>query len=381
MKNNRKILSLILAFTLGVSTPITVNATESVTYTVLTENTLSEIINYAKSIAPSMLIEYFVCNLDSYINDASYTLGNPINIQEFESINRIYHFPIMENGNIFAILSIYDENGSYSSQIEANLMAEQLKNLQDNDTLTNVKFNSNENGFFAIVQEEIIPLTPDSEIIENPISINALTSSDDSSEAQLVQIDICSPICTIEINEEMLYSNITISRAVSSKVLNVKSVPQTDDGTFSGTQMGWCGAAVTAALINYKKGTTLTAKSVTIEALGAANNTGLTNNQVIAVAKKHGLSPLSGEPFNYSSVQLQITANQPIYMQMQRTKSDNTKSYHALGLIGYSSTKYTVINPWYQNSFTIDKKDTGTDVTYITGDRTYKWYKTIYNWK
>ncbi len=49
MKNNRKILSLILVLILSLSTPITVNATESIADTVLTENTPIEIINYAKS--------------------------------------------------------------------------------------------------------------------------------------------------------------------------------------------------------------------------------------------------------------------------------------------------------------------------------------------
>lgn len=67
-------------------------------------------------------------------------------------------------------------------------------------------------------------------------------------------------------------------------------------------------------------------------------------------------------------------------MQMQR-KSDEGKKYHALTLIGYSSSKYTVLNPWQSSSITLTKKDSGSDVTYVTGTRTYKWYTSIYNWK
>ena len=141
-----------------------------------------------------------------------------------------------------------------------------------------------------------------------------------------------------------------------------------------------CGAAVTAAIINYKKGTSLTAKSVTIEALGSALDQGITNAQVVSVGKNHGLAPKSGNPLSYSSVKTEINGNRPVYMQMQRTENGE-KKYHALGLIGYSSTKYTIINPWYQNSLTIDKKNTGSDVTYVTGTRIYKWYKSVYNWK
>lgn len=51
-----------------------------------------------------------------------------------------------------------------------------------------------------------------------------------------------------------------------------------------------------------------------------------------------------------------------------------------IGFNGYSSTKYTIINPWYSYSLTVDKKDSGSSVTYVTGTRTYKWYKSVYNW-
>ena len=99
-----------------------------------------------------------------------------------------------------------------------------------------------------------------------------------------------------------------------------------------------------------------------------------------SIAKNHGLSPKSGNPLSYSSVKTEINGYRPIYMQMQR-KSDEGKKYHALTLIGYSSSKYTVLNPWQSSSITLTKKDSGSDVTYVTGTRTYKWYTSIYNWK
>lgn len=341
----------------------------------------NEIVNYAEENSASLLETYLAYDNNENINDNLYTLGSPINVQEYNGENRIYNFPLMKNGKIFAMLSIYDDNGKYTSHIEENMMAHQLRSMQDAGTLNDIKFYSDENGFYAINENEseAIPLTPDSKTanLSNSLIENAIDE-----QYHLIESDICSPITTINMNsKETEIDNNIESQATTAKTLNVKSIPQTDDGTFTGTQKEWCGAAVTAAIINYKKGTSLSAKSVTIEALGSAKNAGMTNKQVIAVANNHGLSPNSGNPLSYSSVKSQINANQPIYMQMQRTKSDGSKGYHALGLIGYSSTKFTLINPWYEKSFTVDKKDTGSDVTYITGDRTYKWYTSVYNWK
>lgn len=71
----------------------------------------------------------------------------------------------MENGEIFAMLTIYDENGEYYTQFEENLMAEKLNKLQ-NVSFQNspISLVSNEVGFFAVVNDYIEPLTPDSEV-------------------------------------------------------------------------------------------------------------------------------------------------------------------------------------------------------------------------
>lgn len=335
---------------------------------VVTEETSQEILEYAKNEFP----QFLRAHLDSNGIDAEgkqYILGYPINIQESGGTNRIYHFPVMENGEIFAILTIYDDDGEYYAQFEENLMAEKLNELQNMSSRTSaISLISNGSGFFAAVNDCIEPLTPDSEVED--VVTASLTSGNDAENV----VNLTDELSAVTGN------NIQLRETSNPSPLGVVCVPQTDDGTFEGTQKEWCGAAAAAAIINYKKGTSLTAKDVTIEALGSAKNEGLTNAEVISVAKKHDLSPTSGNPLSYSSVQTEINGKRPIFMQMQRS-SDEGKKYHALTLIGYSSTEYTVLNPWQSSSITLTKKDAGSDVTYVTGTRTYKWHKSIYNWK
>ena len=364
----KKIISGILSLTLilGVCSISAFAAENTSGCYVVTEETPEEILEYAKEEFPEFLSHHLSSN-GINAGEAQYTLGYPINIQESDGTNRIYDFPVMENGEIFAMLTIYDENGEYYTQLDENLMAEKLNELQNVSSQSSpISLVSNNAGFFAVVNDFVEPLTPDSEI-ENTVSL-----MNESITGNIVNIT--------NVLSETDGNSISLMESSNPSPLGVVCVPQTDDGTFNGTQKEWCGAAVTAAIISYKKGPSLTAKGVTKEALGSAKNEGLTNSEVISVAKNHGLSPKSGNPLSYSSVKTEINGYRPIYMQMQR-KSDEGKKYHALTLIGYSSSKYTVLNPWQSSSITLTKKDSGSDVTYVTGTRTYKWYTSIYNWK
>lgn len=288
--NFKKIISGILSITLilGVCS-IPAFAAETTQNTtgcyVFTEETPEEILEYAQNEFPEFLSHHLSCNgIDS--GEVQYTLGYPINIQEFDGPNRIYDFPVMENGEIFAMLTIYDENGEYYTQFEENLMAKKLNELQNVSSQSSqsspISLVSNNAGFFAVINDCVEPLTPDSEV-ENTVSLMNESITDNV-------VNITNALSTTDGN------SISLMESSNPSPLGVVCVPQTDDGTFSGTQKEWCGAAVAAAIINYKKGTSLTAKDVTKEALGSAKNEGLTNSEVISVAKNHGLSPKSGNP-------------------------------------------------------------------------------------
>lgn len=334
---------------------------------VVTEQAPAEILDYAKSVFPKFLTAHLTSNaIDT--SGQRFSLGYPIVLVEFEGVNHIYDFPVMRNDEIFAILTIYDDNGSYCVQLEENLMAEKLNDLQKVSSLTSpIVMCSEQSGLFALVNGNVEPLTPDSDMrtFEGIMPM-------DSFSAEVV-VDIKKVLVTSNENGIM-------PLATDSRLLGVMPVPQTDDGTFSGTQMNWCGAAVTASIINYIKYTKLTAKMVTIQALGSAKDEGLTLSNVIAVAHDYALDAKESAPLSYTSVKAEIDGIRPIYMRMQRSTTDG-KVYHALCLVGYSPSLYTVLNPWYNYRLTLDKKDSGSNVTYITGDRTYTWYKSVYNWR
>lgn len=359
--------ALVAAFALNLGGLVAFAEENSGCY-VVTEQTPDEIVDYAKGEFSEFLYAHLSSNGIS-AEGKQFTLGSPINLQETGSINRIYDFPVMCDGEIFAILTIYDDGGEYYTQFEQNLMADKLDELQSQSSKSNpIVLASDGDGLFAVLNGNAVSLVPDVDDNSLDETLVLSTLADDG-----IVVDVKD---VLAVADEMGIMTMDTSNPIP---LGVKSVPQTDDGTFSGTEKKWCGAAVTAAIINYKKGTSLTAKDVTIEALGSDKDEGITNDQVVEVAKKHDLSPKTGDPLSYSSVQTQINAYRPIFMQMQRS-TDEGKKYHALALIGYSSTKYTIINPWYSNSLTIDKKDSGSNVIYVTGTRTYKWYKSVYNW-
>ena len=375
----KKLLCFFLSLTIVLLIPSTAFASEekiNIEGEVLTESTSKEVLDLAKEKICGLLKDHINGRI---IDDHSYILGQPINLKNADNSSRIYDFPILRDGKIFAIFTILEENGDYSFQIEENMMARQLQSMKEEGLLEKVLFLSNRDGFFAVSGDVVIPLTPDSEL-HSRLESKALKSmiSSKKNDESLVHINITDPIAIIPVFNNVLKP---ITTYPSARILPVSSVPQTDDGTFGGTIMNWCGAAVTASIINYKTGTSLTAKRITIEALGSAQNAGLTNTQVINVANRHRLYPVADNPLNFPTVKSQISSEQPIFMQMQRVTSDGSFAYHALCLIGYSTTSYTIINPWYMSSFTISKKDKGTDVKYVTGTRTYTWHKSIYNWR
>lgn len=386
----KKILSILLAALMVASMPIGVFAAEEPSISggeVLTVQTPENIIEIAQKEVVTMLASHLEAEailnakdgeLDRSVYEHEYSLGNPISVQELGGTNRLYEFPVMMDGRFYAIFIVHYYKDDYNFQLGDYMMADQLQKIKDQGSLQDVEFSSSEDGFFAIAGGTFYPLTPDSILPDNRSAANSEEGIKNvTGDYDTVAVNISDSLMVIPVSASVLDE-----RATTSKVLSVASVPQTDDGTFTGTQKNWCGAAVTAAIINYKKNKSLTAKSVTIDALGSAKNEGITNSQVVSVANKYKLYPSAGNPLSYSSVQTQINADQPIYMQMQRTADGGEKVYHALGLIGYSSSDYTVINPWNKDSYTIKKKDSGSDVTYdAPGGKTYTWYKSVSGWK
>lgn len=372
----KKIVSLLLAAIICVTTMATPTVFAQTSNNQNTTNVLyatssevpEELLDYAAEIFPDIMRSHLLNNNIYEFNN--FYLGLPVKVTEYSnSQNTIYHFAVIANGKVFATLSIYDDGVSYCGQLAEDMMAEKLNDMMEEATaLSPIVFFSNEDGFYALVNNRIENMIP---------GITNDTTVPNSIQTRVFSENVVDMLQTTNISYDF---NGSVPFEISNP-LNVKSVAQTADGKFTSTQKNWCGAAVTAALTNYVKSKSLTAKSVTTSILGSAKDEGVTNSQIISYVKdNHSMTVSDVNPMSYTSVKTEINAGRPIYMQMQRTEGTE-KHYHALGLIGYSSTLYTVINPWYDSSFTITKQDTGTSVKYITGDRTYKWYKTIKGWK
>ena len=110
-------------------------------------------------------------------------------------------------------------------------------------------------------------------------------------------------------------------------MLNVKPVAQTADRKFSSPTKKWCGEAITAAIINYKRNTSFTARDIVLEVYGTEKNDGLTNNQVINIGNNYGFNLKKGTPLSFKNVKKEINNNRPIYMQMKRITENGKKVY------------------------------------------------------
>lgn len=343
---------------------------------VFTLETPRNIKEYAARVFPDFFNDYMIANDKDFTGEVI-SLGSPINVKEADSENRIYHFPVMQGGTFVMMLSVYSvpfDDGTYPTQLMPNRILKSLSKLKGQSSIERpIEFISDENGLHGEINTSMVG-TENNEI--------KMRGSQQNSEEQMKIVDVTAPVTEIVMRSA---DNVAETRSgYGNPLTGIYSVAQTVDGTFNYTgtnTRNWCGAAMTASIINYKCGKSLTAKDITKAALGSAIDAGISNKQIIDIAGKYDLSPTSGNPLSYTSVKTEINAGRPIYMQMQRPEGTE-KKYHALTLIGYDSTTYTVLNPWFEDAYTIAKNNDGSKVTYFDedGERTYTWYTSIYNW-
>ena len=418
----KKITSVIIMYLLVLTLSSTSFAHEeqNVSGQVLTEETPMSVINYAKAEISDSLATQLGATHEDYSHH-SYTLGQPMNTQETGNTNRLYYFPVMRDGEIFATFIIIDDHGDYTSQLEEGMMAEQLQKMNDRDELEDVMLISNEDGFFAVNDTKIVPLDPSSKADKKETPENLINSSETSTDKdELISKDITDSLYDIPLNKTIMNENALISteksayltlsnktsgtknlnvqdsrlsllanKAVNTAqkkeitMLNVKPVAQTVDGKFTSPQKNWCGEAITAAIINYKRKTSLTARDIVLKVYECEKNKGLTNNQVISIGNQYGFQLKLGKPLPFQNIKKEINNSRPIYMQMKRIDENGKKYYHAISLIGYNAAKsrYTIINPWQQKTTTIERRNVASDITLSNKNEIYKWHKSIYNWK
>lgn len=384
-KNFKKITTLVMGIIVGLSI-VTSNLAYAKdetynNYEIFTKKTPDRILNYVKIEAPKWLNDYIV-EAPQY----NYSLGYPINIKECDGDNRIYHFPVMRDGKIFSTLTLYDDDGKYLMQLSEDKIAKELQKMQESETLKNVNIISNEEGLFLENENGIISVSPG--VVMDDINSFDKSLFNDKDMESVEGVNITDALLTL--GSDIKYKNDDISglelfenppKNYKSRILPVKSVPQTENGKFDGTQRSWCAAAITAAIINYKKNVSLTAKDIVKEYFGEVVDKGLTNNQVISVAKTHSIFPREASSIDGTTIKGEIDNSKPIFLRMGRKKKDGEKGYHALALVGYyRKHNYFLINPWYKDQIKIKYSDNSKDISYVAPNRTYKCLDVIYSW-
>lgn len=138
----------------------------------------------------------------------------------------------------------------------------------------------------------------------------------------------------------------------------------------------WCAAYVTAALIRTVQGVSLSASTIT-KYYGLNKNEGLSHGQAIDYAQAmYAMQPLYYESaLSRNQVIDEIDHSCPIYASMRH----NSTISHAVAICGYTSTKYTIWNPWYVDYETFSSST----LTYVpsTSTKSFYWNATIYNWQ
>lgn len=283
-------------------------------------------------------------------------LGSPFTIQPQSLDTVVYYFPIISDGTIIGTFRIYkDTSTNEYVGIMSKFLADELSSL-DTISSTPALLFMDEGNIMVSIGDKVDVLmhdphgTPPSNRELPPIELSA--------------VDPMIPLDTISTSELSIPFSI-------SKYLNLDLIETQGDEE-------WCFAYAASSIIRYVNGTT-TPKALDVMKIFYLNpkpENMLSVYNVVGAGAAYGLNPIYAT--RCVPAFSEIDANRPVFIRCQRTSETGSKKYHALVIRGYniSTNVYSIWNPWnsYYESISISTNQ------YITGDRTYTWIETIYNW-
>lgn len=371
MKRN-KILSLAIVTSLFVSSlgfSGTVYAKDVVTsVNLLTEASPKEADDFALSEFPKQL-EAIASDPGSYGFDAAQLsglkLGKAFNVYQYKDGNissiKGYSYPVLFGDKIEGILSVVKNvDGDYTASLSKSF-ADKLNDLTgDNFALINIKGN-----IFAVNAKKSILL------YKHHSKKN--TSEAAPSSSQLQNIDKAvkkeAPKSVNVKAPTAVSNNLSAKAAVSKKILPVSIVLQ--------GQHPWCWAATCAALINYHKGTSLTAPTVVRYIYGSLVDEGGSMDQINQVYQHWGLNPVEYDnPLTYSNVVSLINSNDPINSLMYYSDGYDTEG-HSMSIVGYSGKTYKMIDPNEDYYVSVTATTSGSNVEYNLNGEDFVWTYTV----
>ncbi|MFM1552197.1 papain-like cysteine protease family protein [Helcococcus ovis] len=332
IKNSlKKILSLILIFSIiffniSIGKVIAIENDDNKSY-IITENIEYDIKKYAESIFQKHLIALIDAQ-EIKGNVSDYILGTPFKIYNVIKNTNSTCFPIIRNSKIVLILEVYGDKFNYLSSLSKSF-SENLEILLKNMQLKSKEFILLTDGINlkAYDGENNIKLY---EIYENEHNEKFLSKNDSvdlKNKNKLSLTDLTKKMNThnVGINNISMFNynprDISLFSSISpyeGKTLNVKGV---DQGNHP-----WCWAATTAAMINYYKNYSLTAKRIA-EYVFPNNPEQGGNWANMKKAYNHwGLYPTHKGVIGFNTVAWNIDRNKPMHIRLKG---------HSVGLIGY----------------------------------------------
>lgn len=393
MIKSKKILSLFVFCSFSISCvilPRTANAQantqNSTSIKITTSSVSNEIDTYAQNEFYKQLASISV-NPEQYgfksseVNNlqlghafAVYNLNN-----DSLSTMKGYYYPVLYNNIIKGIFSVQkNSNGEFTSTLTKSF-ADKLNTLK-NDTFTLINVNGN---LFAASKNNSTLIHKGLSKVTNKVSgklspsiLKQLNRLIQRRNYIIVNINNTPKPFVIYPNKSNNNNrkNNTINTITASKKLPVPIILQ---GSHP-----WCWAATAASLINYDKGTSLTAENIVNYTFGKLVDDGGTPDQIAAAYKHWGLTPTEYDtPLSYNSVTSYINNNTPINALMYYNDGYSSEG-HSMSLIGYSTSNnghntYTMIDPNENYYVSVAATNSGNNVEYNLEGYEFRWYGTI----
>lgn len=334
---------------------------------ILTESVPQEAVEHVQSSIADMLAPFY--NVDSL------KVGTPFKL--FGTNEDIYYFVIYYDDEIIGTYRAYNAEGYYTGIFSENPSV--ILGLQEIASMTSLNSPAkivagNYDDMYAIIDVNIYTLlsdrlgapTQEQDLLAQPFS-SVKTAVIDASEG----IDF-------EYNQFASYTN------PPSKFLNTGFAEKQNDNE-------WCMAYVTASIVRYKTGKSLSevsAEKVMKWAFPSITDTEklkgqkLSDKKAVEFGNTYRLNPISiNGTRTYAQIASDIQADNPVAF-IGSNMNDGGATAHAFLCRGYYDSGdysyYSVWNPWYNKYEIIYSKDN--IYTSASGNYKYKWARTVFNW-
>lgn len=309
MKNKVMVLLVTLVMLIGIILPSTVSAQKINNTLIASRNIDENTETYAENILPIHLHGLLEA-AELHGNVYDYNLGAGFSIFNVISSTESVCFPVIQNGNIVAILEVYYDGKEFTSSLAISFAKEltQILNTSHSEKIIFITDGVSLQVYDGNKSYEIYKQFDNSKVVE------------DLSEH--LQFDYKS-LPSIRGNElsEARISSYTVLRGIGGptayKTLSVRGVSQSGDT---------CWAATCAAIINYLRGTQLSAIDVAKYVFGDNWDQGGGWSHMKDAYNHWGLYPSETGRISFDSVISQINRGGPMHLGLYD---------HSVGLIGY----------------------------------------------